>query len=627
MPEILVTVRDKFAENTLRHMYVCSNSDYQIRFDFDAEWTAHQVKTARFRYGVAYQDVVFTGDTCPMPVIENAAVIYVGVYAGDLRTTTTAIIRSAPSILSGNGAPADPPPDVYAQIMARIDSGVLQGPEGKSAYQVALENGFVGTEVKWLASLQGPPGDTTAAEAAAAAAKQSAEAAQTAAEASAGSAAQAAESVGGLSNDLTALKEENAALKADAARTARSLDYLWKKSKGIVYDTEIVTGAGSSVTVPSGAMDYAALRMVGGMSRRGRNLLNYGAWKSVTTIHGTAYFADYGITITATVEDAFTNYNSGFPEAARIAVAAGDKISLTWETNTDTSGLVFIFPEGKIDGLVCIDNANAKRLDYTVPTGVTYITFRFGVTKAGDTIAYKNIMIQQSAATTDWEPYTDSLLDAPVDGVRVSNAAGSSTGTYPIPQAIRDLCPDYGIGVSADCYNYIDFATKQYHHNVGQVDLGTLKWSYTTSSDASKKRVVAAFAVPSATSPGKAANILCAAYDTISINQSWFLTAVGIAGGEAYLYIYDPAYSDGAAETLAAFTAHIAGAPLYYELATPETIDLSAVWPDDDFGILQVEAGGTIGLHYPALEDGYELAVPSETEIMVDVAKAVETNG
>lgn len=40
-----------------------------------------------------------------------------------------------------------------------------------------------------------------------------------------------------------------------------------------------------------------------------------------------------------------------------------------------------------------------------------------------------------------------------------------------------------------------------------------------------------------------------------------------------------------------------------------------------------VEAGGAINLHYPALDDGYELAVPSETEIMVDVAKVVGTDG
>lgn len=336
--------------------------------------------------------------------------------------------------------------------------------------------------------------------------------------------------------DVTTLKAESTTLKAETARTARSLDYLWKKSKGIIYDTETVTGAGSSVTVPSGAMEYAALRKLGGMSRKGRNLLNYDAWASVNTINGTTVFEGNGVTITAVKNDAYTN-QTRFPAAAQVAVNGGDSVTLTWEADTNTDGKVFIFPDGNVVGSKSVNNSTAKRLDYVVPSGITYITFRFGVLHAGDTIRYRNIMIQINATTTDWEPYTDSELNAPVDAVRVANAAGNSTNTYPIPQAIRDLCPDYGQG-TAESYNYIDFAAKTYHH-VG------------------------------------------------SMSQDGTWTA----------------------------------------LATPEAIDLSAVWPDDDFGVLRVEAGGTINLHYPALDDGYELAVPSETEIMVDVAKVVGTDG
>ena len=86
-----------------------------------------------------------------------------------------------------------------------------------------------------------------------------------------------------------------------------------------------------------------------------------------------------------------------------------------------------LFPNGDAAKTVAVDNATTKRLDYVVPNGVSYITFRFGVKNAGDTIRYSNIMIQKSAATTDWEPYTDNLLDAPADEVRVANAAGDST--------------------------------------------------------------------------------------------------------------------------------------------------------------------------------------------------------
>ena len=117
-----------------------------------------------------------------------------------------------------------------------------------------------------------------------------------------------------------------------------------------------------------------------------------------------------------------------------------------------------------------------------------------------------------------------------------------------------------------------------------------------------------------------AANLLTAKYPYVG-GSTWN-GVLGIGANGNQLQICDMAYT-----TADDFKAAVAGQILYYELATPEVIDLTAVWPNDDFGILQVEAGGTINLHYPALDDGFELAVPSETEIMVDVAKVVQTNG
>lgn len=37
-------------------------------------------------------------------------------------------------------------------------SGSLQGKDGKSAYQIALDKGFIGTEEEWLESLKGEAG-------------------------------------------------------------------------------------------------------------------------------------------------------------------------------------------------------------------------------------------------------------------------------------------------------------------------------------------------------------------------------------------------------------------------------------------------------------------------------------
>ena len=41
---------------------------------------------------------------------------------------------------------------------ALAGAGGIKGDDGKSAYQIALDNGFSGTEDEWLESLQGPAG-------------------------------------------------------------------------------------------------------------------------------------------------------------------------------------------------------------------------------------------------------------------------------------------------------------------------------------------------------------------------------------------------------------------------------------------------------------------------------------
>lgn len=37
---------------------------------------------------------------------------------------------------------------------------IMKGIDGESAYEVAVNNGFIGTEEEWLASLKGEKGDT-----------------------------------------------------------------------------------------------------------------------------------------------------------------------------------------------------------------------------------------------------------------------------------------------------------------------------------------------------------------------------------------------------------------------------------------------------------------------------------
>ena len=113
---------------------VCGNSGYTVRFTFDAEWDGLEVKTARFVYVqngmVRYQDIVFSGDTASVPVMSNTKVVLIGVYAGNLRTSAPARVPCVKSIRCGTGAPADPTPSQYDQIMELLNAGGGVGGEG-----------------------------------------------------------------------------------------------------------------------------------------------------------------------------------------------------------------------------------------------------------------------------------------------------------------------------------------------------------------------------------------------------------------------------------------------------------------------------------------------------------------
>lgn len=120
MPDIRISVKHRIARADTTP-YVCGNTDYRLVFDFDEEWSEYDAKTARFARESGYEDVVFIGNECPIPATSDTYYIYVGVYAGDLRTTTPARVACKKSILCGSGLPDPPAPDVYARIMDMLN--------------------------------------------------------------------------------------------------------------------------------------------------------------------------------------------------------------------------------------------------------------------------------------------------------------------------------------------------------------------------------------------------------------------------------------------------------------------------------------------------------------------------
>lgn len=140
MNVIEIEIRNKIAKTISKDEYVCGNSDYMIRFSFDEEWDQYDTKTARIINGDGeYYDQVFTGCECPMPIISKAYAIKVGVFAGNLHTTTPAYVPAVKSILCDGGSPANPPEDVYHQIMEMLKSSGVNPEAIESAVKQYLD--------------------------------------------------------------------------------------------------------------------------------------------------------------------------------------------------------------------------------------------------------------------------------------------------------------------------------------------------------------------------------------------------------------------------------------------------------------------------------------------------------
>ena len=138
MPEITVTVADKIARTQAAPVIVCGNSDYTVRFVFDDEWAPYTAKTARFSFVLdgtrRYYDVLFSGDSVAVPVLSGIYEVEIGVYAGDIHTTTPARVPCARAITDGAGSHAEPPADLYDQLLEYL--AALENGAGTAGYAV-----------------------------------------------------------------------------------------------------------------------------------------------------------------------------------------------------------------------------------------------------------------------------------------------------------------------------------------------------------------------------------------------------------------------------------------------------------------------------------------------------------
>jgi len=140
-----------------------------VKFVFDGAWkTLHKVVQFT-QCEETYNLVLGTeGTTCLLPAELHPGTVKMSLFGYDaesdttLRATTVPVtLHIRPSGFIADGDTSIPPtPDLYTQLLKKLSEMQTgaNGKDGRSAYEIAIENGFVGTVAEWLESLKGRNG-------------------------------------------------------------------------------------------------------------------------------------------------------------------------------------------------------------------------------------------------------------------------------------------------------------------------------------------------------------------------------------------------------------------------------------------------------------------------------------
>ena len=140
-----------------------------VKFVFDGAWkTLHKV--VQFTQCEETYNLVLgiDGTTCLLPAELHPGSVKMSLFGYDAESDTTLRATTVPVTLhirpSGfvedGTTPIPPTPDLYTQLLKKLSEMQTgaNGKDGRSAYEIAIENGFVGTVAEWLESLKGRDG-------------------------------------------------------------------------------------------------------------------------------------------------------------------------------------------------------------------------------------------------------------------------------------------------------------------------------------------------------------------------------------------------------------------------------------------------------------------------------------
>ena len=139
---IKFNVHNQIIKRTDTNRVVADSRNYlYAAFTFSEEW--HGVKTAIFKNGDVVKHVILENDECLVPwEVISYGKLGVSVFCGDLITADEDNVYISESGYEDGGAPEDPSPTVYEQIIAmlnEIETGGIPDDKIAAAVQAYLE--------------------------------------------------------------------------------------------------------------------------------------------------------------------------------------------------------------------------------------------------------------------------------------------------------------------------------------------------------------------------------------------------------------------------------------------------------------------------------------------------------
>lgn len=271
------------------------------------------------------------------------------------------------------------------------------------------------------------------------------------------------EAINQITGDTIALSGKLEKTEKRAERAEATARYAIKMQQGYTYDCKTVVGSGSEINVPVGAKDYAGLRKIGGMSRKGYQMLPDDFPESSSQL-SVEKNGNYNYTL--------TTLSSGvYRQSGRSLNVNGLAGTYTLRAEIiGTGGLIVRFfadeEQKKIAEATITSDAPETTINVLknfAEIGLVFLGNLDREVPIGSITTISNIMLEPGNTAHHFEPYTADLIVASIDSVVSKRAGGEVIRTTALPMEMLALCPDYGQG-TVESYNYIDFEAKSYHH-------------------------------------------------------------------------------------------------------------------------------------------------------------------